>query len=118
MSLLLHCLCSSGYKYFGLGQGGKCYSGPNVKSTYYKDGASNNRAGCNNGVGLQGYQYVYTLGKGISHIDFTHKKRQLYVWGLGEVGRGGGGLAAVKFLCDTSWEYSIILLKSFGPFGN
>lgn len=50
-----------GYKYFGLGQGGKCYSGPNVKRTYYKDGPSNNAAGCNNGVGLQGYQYVYTL---------------------------------------------------------
>ena len=44
-----------------------------------------------------------------SHIDFTHKKRQLDVWGW-----GGGRLAVVTFLFDTSWGNSIFLLKYFG----
>ena len=32
-------------------------------------------------------------------------------------GGGGGGMAAVTFLCDT-WENSIFLLKVFGLFEN
>ena len=43
-----------------------------------------------------------------SHIDFAHKKRQLYIWGW--------GLVAVTFLRDT-WENSIFLFKKFGLFG-
>ena len=31
--------------------------------------------------------------------------------------KGGGGMAAVTFLCDT-WENSIFLLKVFGLFEN
>ena len=50
------------------------------------------------------------------NVICTHKKRQLYVWGLGLRG-GRRGLAAVTFLSDT-WENSIFLLKKFGLFEN
>lgn len=52
-----------GYKYFALGQGGKCYSGPNMGHTYFENGAALVRNGCKNGIGLQGHQYVYTFSK-------------------------------------------------------
>ena len=56
------------------------------------------------------FQPQMFLGK--PHIsDFTHKLRNVNCrW-------GGGGGAAVTFLCDT-WENSIFLLKNFGIFGN
>jgi hypothetical protein len=41
--------------------------------------------------------YAYPgLGKPhITHIDFFHEKRHMFVWGWG----GGGGVVAVTFLC-------------------
>ena len=44
-----------------------------------------------------------------SHIDFVHEKRHMFVWGWGV---GGGGLAAVTFLCKTSWKKSIVFSKA------
>ena len=62
---------------------------------------------------------------------FRHVKTRLYGFCFGKprisifptknvnfTSGGGGILAAVTFLCDTSWENSIFLLKSFELFGN
>jgi hypothetical protein len=58
-----------GYKYFALGDGGICYSGPNTKTKYYEQGTAS-ATNCNNGIGKQGFIFVYTLGKStFSNLD-------------------------------------------------
>ena len=36
----------------------------------------------------------------------------MFVWGVGVGEWGGGGVAAVAFLCKTSWENSIVFFES------
>ena len=62
------------------------------------------------------YMAVQTSYMAVQTFFMTVQTRQFCVRGWG--GGGGGGLVAVTFLCDTSWENSIFLLKMFGRFGN
>jgi hypothetical protein len=50
------------------------------------------------------------LGKPHTDIDFVHEKRYMFIWGCWW---GGGGFAAVTFLCKISWKNSIVFSKAF-----
>lgn len=51
---------AKGYKFFGLGPNGKCYSGPKAGEQYYRYGSATT---CVNGAGKWGSTFVYTFGK-------------------------------------------------------
>jgi len=49
---------AKGYKFFGLGPNGKCYSGPKAGEQYYRYGSAST---CVNGAGKWGSTFVYTF---------------------------------------------------------
>lgn len=59
------------YRFFALGFGGLCLSGPDAQDKYYQHRPPARRTKCSNGIGLGPHSVVYSFGMDDHYFRFT-----------------------------------------------